>query len=162
MKLASKGPPPEQGRFLPMHHSNHLSYSEAVTGSTNVETEIMIAKIEALLQADLSGIKAELHKFQALETKVEKLDSTVSKVQKLLSTLETGQKSFSDKLDKLCLLLIGSSHTSTPKKSTRAYQPTLRGLPQPQQTVEANPLTKQARNPDAAEDSQATKNTTRK
>lgn len=50
----------------------------------------MKAKIEAM-QPDIAGINADLHKFQALETKVEKFDSTVSKVPKSLSTLETGQ-----------------------------------------------------------------------
>ena len=86
-----------------MHHLNHLSYSEAVSGpapAPNVETEIMKAKIEAM-QTDLTGIKAEFHKFQALETKVEILDLTVNKIQKSLSTLETGQKSSSDKLEAL-------------------------------------------------------------
>jgi hypothetical protein len=43
------------------------------------------------MQTDLAGINADLHKFQALETKVEKLDSTVSKAPKSLSTLKTGQ-----------------------------------------------------------------------
>ena len=46
-----------------------------------------------------------IHKFQALQTKVEKLDSTVRRVQKSFNTLQTGQKSSSDKLGKLCLLI---------------------------------------------------------
>lgn len=65
----------------------------------------MKAKIEAM-QTDLAGINADLHKFQALETKVEKLDSTVSKAPKSLSTLKTGQWSSSDKLGKFCRLII--------------------------------------------------------